>query len=240
MFARLPLLAFLGAAAGALLLWRCSDGGPARQQTLLPHSNPDNAVFGPGKWVRPQDESPALTADAVLSRTDEGDLLIDPALLSFFNQHFVQHPGPAAWEQTERDLRGKLSGAALDQALGLAYAYRRYVDDYDSLLAAQNLNGTSDLARLHGWAQQRHALRQREFGNAVALAWFDNDEANLAAALDELERRAAGAVTEESVTDPRHGPSAEEKRRMAGAHAERVQQILDDAVRSFASLARQA
>ncbi|HEX8955742.1 MAG TPA: hypothetical protein VF798_05685 [Burkholderiaceae bacterium] len=242
MLARLPLTILLGAGAGALALWLSLDSGPAERQAALPLPLPagGNAVFGPGKWVAPQqDDAPSLVADAGLSRTEEGDLLIDPALLSFFNQHFVEHAGPAAWKQTERDLRGRLSGHALDQALELAREYQGYVGDYDALLAAQNLSGTADLVRLRGWARQRHLLRQRDFGNAVALAWFDNDEANLGTALDELEQRASGAVPEEAVTDARYGPSAEDRRRTAEAHAAGLRQILNDAVRSFGSMAPQ-
>ncbi|HEX7645104.1 MAG TPA: hypothetical protein VF472_23120 [Burkholderiaceae bacterium] len=242
MFARLPLTILLGAIAGALALWLSLDAGPAGRQAALPLPSPagGNAVFGPGKWVEPQqDDAPSLAANAGLSLTDEGNLLIDPALLSFFNQHFVEHAGPAAWKQTEGDLRGRLSGHALDQALELAREYQAYVGHYDALLAAQNLNGTADLVRLRGWARQRHALRQRDFGNAVALAWFDNDEANLGTALDELEQRASDAVPDEAVTDPRYGPSQEDRRRMAEAHAAGLQQVLNDAVRSFSSMAQQ-
>jgi len=238
--ARLPLAALLGIAAVALALWLNQGSAPTGRQAEPAPPEGSAGVFGPGKWVAPpQNDVPALVADAVLSQTDEGELLIDPALLAFFNQHFVEHPGAAAWQQTEHDLRGRLSGHVLEQALALAHQYQGYVGDYDTLLAAQNLGGAPDLARLRGWARQRHLLRQRSFGDAVALAWFDNDEANFATAIDELEQRAAGLSTAESVTDPVtdpiYGPSMEQRRRTAQDHATEIEQRVAAAVRSFGS-----
>ena len=236
---RLPVIALLAAGTGALALWMGPDSGPAQRRSPLPQK-PAAEVFGPGAWVAPQqdDAAPAI-ADPALSLTADGDLLIDPALLHFLDLRFAERPGTRAIDLVERDLRTSLSGKALAQALELAHAYPRYITQYDALLAAQNLNGMADLARLRGWAQQRHQLRQRIFGNAVALAWFDNDEANLATAIDELEQRAAGAVAEETVTDPRYGPSAELRRIAAEAHAARLRHIVDAATRGFSSPVQQ-
>lgn len=225
------ILCALGAmGAGAYWLWQEPEQTQAQAQP-----GPVLAVFGPGLIAAPQrsEDSPWIS-DVALSLTDEGDLLIDPALLHFFHQHLVEHAGPAAWENTEHDLRSKLAGKALAQALEIARSYQRYISDYDSLLAAQNLNGTADLVRLRGWAQQRHLLRQRIFGDAIALAWFDNDEANLDTALTELEQHAAGTVPQETATDPRYGPNAQDKHHMAAAHAAHLQQTVQDATRSAA------
>lgn len=221
--------AALGGVGALLCSWWLGGEPDGAQAPARPGPVAAQAVFGPGLLApRQADFQPAT--DAAFSLTDDGDLVVDPALLDFFQQH----TSPAAWNSTEQDLRGRLSGKALEQALEIANNYRRYVGDYDSLLAAQNLGGTADLARLHAWAQQRHLLRQRIFGNAVALAWFDNDEANFNTALNELEQRASGMMDQQSPTDPRYGPSAEDTRRMAAAHEAQLQQVVRKAMRPLA------
>ncbi len=198
-------------------------------------------VFGPGKWVTPRPEAspaPSLNAaEATLLLADSGDLIIDAGLLKVLNFYLVENAGTDTWQRLANDLRGRLPDRALGQAIAIAQRYREYLVQYDRLLAAQNLAQAADLGRLRTWAQQRHALRQRLLGDAVALAWYDNDEANLTQAIDELEQRASGQVQEQSLVDPRYAPSAEQTRRQAEAHERHLHEVLLQATRSFASQA---
>jgi hypothetical protein len=171
-------------------------------------------VFGPGGRVdvgpseslnRPAANLPVAIADASFA-TEERELVVNAELLQVFD-FFLQAPdGQRADASTalRTFLAERLMAASVTKALQIAADYRSYMMQHDALLAAQNFDrrglalSTLDVGRIKTWLQLRRRLRQSVLGEAVAEAWYQNDDAQLLHVLDQLQQAPNADALDES------------------------------------------
>ena len=139
---------------------------------------------------------PAAIAVAPFA-TEEKELIVNAGFLQAFDFFLLN-----AWDGTRTNasaalrtfLVDRLSAASAEKALQIAVDYRSYMTQHDALLAAQNFDrhglvlSTLDVGRIKTWMQLRHRLRQNMLGDAVAEAWYQNDDAQLNHVLDEMQQ----------------------------------------------------
>lgn len=172
---------------------------------------------------------PAVIAIAPFA-TEEKELIVNVGLRQAFDFFLLKASGGTR-ENASTALRTflteRLSAVSAEKALQIAVDYRTYINQHDALLAAQNFDhrdltlSTLDVGRIRTWMQLRQRLRQNTLGEAVAEAWYQNDEAQLnhvlddmtqvgdAGALDDANRRHMQAVVDKATTrfaDIAHGP----------------------------------
>jgi hypothetical protein len=136
-------------------------------------------------------EVPAF--EGVLAITADGRLVPNETLRDVLTYFLLQRAGGDGDAALNNYLGRRLPPPAVAEAMRLAASYRAYMAAHDDLLAAQNLQlqggvTTAALVRLPTWREQRARLRQRWLGNAVALAWYQDDDLQLTQAIDELQR----------------------------------------------------
>ena len=194
-----PLLS-IAAVSSLLLLWHnCSQNdaptSPQRHSEVT-----DYAVFGPGQMSAQLSTQPVTTTNSdvqadqhpslplgELYATEQQQLIINSALLDVINFYLLAPDFAGQLQPLANYLKLHLPELAARQALQIAQQYQVYIGEHDQLLAAQNLSATtSDLNRISSWQQQRLRLRQRLLGEQLQQAWYQNEEAQLQQALDEL------------------------------------------------------
>ena len=172
---------------------------------------PAQPVFGLGRLpptLTPQTAT-AITDDAVagaksagdqdeLFTTEQQDLIVNPGFLYLLNSYLLPSPGAAQVDALNAHLKTSLPPKAFAQAAEIVQHYRHYIIEHDQLLDAQGLQLQSneregvaslnslDVNRIVSWQQQRLRLRERLLGEDVTIAWFQNDDANLLQAIDDL------------------------------------------------------
>ena len=187
-----PLLS-IAAVSSLLLLWH---NGSLNDAPTSPHRHSeitDHAVFGAGQMPsqsaatdNPADQHPPLPLGELYA-TEQQQLIINPALLDVVNFYLLAPDFTGQLQPLANYLNQQLPEIAARQALQIAQQYQVYIGEHDQLLAAQNLSATaSDLNRIGNWQQQRLRLRQRLLGEQLQQAWYQNEEAQLQQALDEL------------------------------------------------------
>lgn len=187
-----PLLS-IAAVSCLLMLWHnCSlnvaPTNPARHSAVAEH-----AVYGPGQMPAQSATKDQLADQSTLMplgelyATEQQQLIINSALLDVLNLYLLAPDFTGQLQPLANYLNQHLPELAARQALQIAQQYQAYIGEHDQLLAAQNLSTTaSDLNRIGSWQQQRLRLRQRLLGEQLQQAWYQNEEAQLQQALDEL------------------------------------------------------
>jgi hypothetical protein len=175
-------------------------------------------VFGPGAWTGntaatwrtpPQIRDP----EEKLGVDDRRQLLVNSALLDTINHYLLDQAGDRDEDDLKDYLKGKLPQTAYAQAVQIIDRYQAYMQRHDEFLAAQNLQkidtninplalSAADIQRIAEWAVQRNRLRQSQLGADVTQAWYQNDDASLRQALDELQQRSNGASTQSTAAAP--------------------------------------
>jgi hypothetical protein len=99
----------------------------------------------------------------------------------------------------------------------------------------------ADIKRISEWAVQRNRLRQSQLGEDVTQAWYQNDDASLKQALDELQQRSNSENSESTTSQTQQGlppvphwsnKSEEEQ------HVQYLLGLLHNATTSFGELKR--
>jgi lipase chaperone LimK len=141
-------------------------------------------------------------------------LVVDRALLDLLHGYLLEQAGPARADALRLHLRQTLTPEAYREAAALVDRYLAYMAAHDALLAVHNITN-NDLRRVAIWCDQRDRLRQRMLGAAVTQAWYRQEDAQLKRIFDTA-------------------PGAD-----AGPYELLTQIALDQAVTSFATLARE-
>ncbi len=208
-----------------------------------------NEVFGPGAWsgrtastwrTPPQIRDP----EEKLGVDDRQQLLVNSALLDAINHYLVDQAGDRDEDDLKDYLKGKLPQAAYAQAVQLVDRYQAYMRHHDEFLAAQNLQTidananpqgltAADIKRIAAWTVQRNRLRQSQLGADATQAWYQNDDASLKQALDELLQRSndAGLSPAAAVPVPHWSNKSEEQQ-----HLHYLLGLLRNATTSFSQL----
>jgi hypothetical protein len=180
--------------------------------------------------------------NAQIELTEQQELIIDSALLSVMNFYLIERHDAQRASALSAYLKKKLPSSAAREAEQIAVNYQAYIAAHDQLLLTQNFNPAGaaasppDLTRLSNWQQQRARLRANMLGERVAQAWYDNDEAILTQALDELrhsqESGGMPAVADNSVNNT--ASTADDQAR----HNWHMREVLNRAVASYSVAAR--
>jgi len=192
-------LAIVGAAIAAICFATqeaqapVPDSGGAKTAT---------AAFGPGAWVNPSSgtgiEPSASSGPPLAPAVDaSGNLIVDTVLRDDIEYFLLEPTDSDSMAALRSYMSMHLPPAASKEAVLLAERYGIYMQRHDYQIAAQNfsLDGnakwTPDTNRIATWLQQRTRLRHEVLGDAVTQAWYQNDDAQLQQALDELQQRGA-------------------------------------------------
>jgi lipase chaperone LimK len=160
---------------------------------------------GPGLLSGPVRDLPTtgidmqLDSDTKIALDDEGHLVPDVALRKLMDA-FLAKGRPSEPQAMAAQLRAllqaRLRQPAASEADRLVTNYQAYLEAEQQLLAAERLtqpdpSGLSDdqVRQLLAWQQQRYQLRQRMLGIPVAHAWFDEEDGNCTAVLNEWEKQ---------------------------------------------------
>lgn len=230
-------LALGGLALSAWYLWPSEPAAPepavgaAGAQGMQPsaQARPERAFFSEVAISEPE---PA----GAIALTDQQDLIVDSAMLDIFNHYLLKGAGGGP-EALARDLQRRLPDSARREAQQIAAHYQAYIAQHDQLLAAQNFpRGGSDQApdpyRLEAWLKQRERLRREVLGERVAQAWFQNEDAYLMQAIEELRRAAAEPQSPPSANTGIVPPAAPDLM----LHAQHMKQVLADATQSYGAV----
>ena len=206
-------------------------------------------VFGPGAWtgytvstwrtppqIRDQEEK--------LGVDDNQQLLVNHALLEVINHYLVEQTGDHDEDDLKDYLKGKLPQAAYAQAVQIIDRYQTYMRQHDELLAVQNLQKidtntnpqaltAADIQRIAEWIVQRNRLRQNQLAANVTQAWYQNEDASLKQALDELLKRSNDASSQPATSAqvPHWSNRSEEEQ-----HVQYLLGLLRNATTSFSQL----
>lgn len=159
------------------------------------------AVFGPGalnavdsgESLNKQEARPLIAPPAGLAAGADGKLQVNAALHDVFDYFLLQQTGNDQARALEAYLKSKLPPAAYTQAQDIASHYQSYMQAHDALLASQNL-GAGDVERIASWREQRDRLRVGMLGENVVQAWYQQDDAGFAEALEQLRQRGPGVT----------------------------------------------
>ena len=190
---------FAAGLTGLFLLWHDAARDSVPTSAHRHDAMADHNVFGPGHLPQPSLPAPSLDSPVdqntalpagELYATEQQDLIINPALLAVFNFYLLAPDSATSHTPLENYLNSRLPAQAARQAMQIAEQYEHYIGAHDQLLAAQNLMNLPvsalDPNRLDSWQQQRLRLRQRLLGEQLEQVWYQNEEAQLQQALDEL------------------------------------------------------
>ena len=160
-------------------------------------------------------------------------LIVNEALRATFDHYLLGHAGAGDKAELLAELRLRLPGPAFDAASLLLDRYIRYMQVHDAQLAARWSFAPlpDDLASLAGWLAQREQLRQSLLGVEATRAWFQNSNAQIQQALDELAQRQQGSASA-GVAGSAPVPHWESATAEA-AHVADLQQLLRSAVTSY-------
>ena len=234
---RMRHIACMAAAACAVALGaNYLQSEPVQSRTVVGPALAAEPAFGPGGRVdvgkleslnASGEGVPAVIAAASFT-TEEGELVVNAGLLQVFDFFMLGVPDDNRGHASialHTFLASKLTAASAQKAMQIAADYQSYMTRHDDLLAAQNFDrrafalSTLDVARIRTWMQLRQRLRESVLGEAVADAWYQNDDAQLNHVLDELQQAGnIGALDD--------------------ANRQYMQRILDQAAMRFADLAR--
>ncbi len=133
-------------------------------------------------------------------------LVVNLALRDVIDYYLLQQAGEGDMGDLKDYLKNKLPPTAYDEAVQIVDHYQAYMRAHDELLAGQDFgtqrNAAPDLKRVAAWRTQRDRLRQAMFGDAVKQAWYQNDDAQLEQALEELEQRGEDASSLSAASGP--------------------------------------
>lgn len=197
LFTSVVLAAGIAAWVAVTIIEKTDSGGGSGsiRMNSITGSAERRDVFGPGILIPSQTSPvPLLQPPADASVDADGNLAINSELLAVLDFFLIEQSddGEAAMEDY---FASRLSNHAHRQAGEIARNYRSYMAEHDRQLAVQNLT-SRDMSRIANWVSQRARLRMLTIGGAASTAWYQNDDAQLQQALNEL---GSNAVSPESV-----------------------------------------
>jgi hypothetical protein len=211
----------------AVVLWQRPADAPAAASAQAAGSW--DAGVGPGLLSSPVRDLPAIDAqlvrDTKIAVDAAGHLVPDRALRSLMDGFLVkgkQSERQAMETELRLFLRQSLRPPAAGEADRLVTAYQAYQQAEEQMLSRERFtqpdpDGLSDeqVKHLLAWQRQRADLRQRMLGAAVASAWFDEEDGNCAAVLDDWQKQLAPPDDDDSneqLARRRFGNSLAERR----------------------------
>jgi lipase chaperone LimK len=211
----------------AVVLWQrpaaAPDAAPAQAA-----ANWDGAM-GPGMLSSPVRDLPTMDAQLVrenkIAVDASGHLVPDRALRNLMDGFLIkgkQSERQAMEAELRLFLRQSLRPPAAGEADRLVTDYLAYQQAEQDLLSRQRFTqpdagGLSEdqVKQLLLWQRQRADMRQRMLGTTVASAWFDAEDRNCAAVLDEWQKQLAPPDdndSNEQFARRRYGATLEQRR----------------------------
>jgi lipase chaperone LimK len=193
-----PLLSSPGAAAGAALAAVAT--GPSA--TASPASPPATVTAPVAPAPLPRSLA-GTQPDGRLAVDENGDLVVDLELRRFFDYYLTatgEEPEAALRARIEAALDARLPARAAGQARALLARYLGYRDAGRGLRAADSANLAERLATVR-------ALRREWLGEAVATAFFGEDERADEAALQRAARTGASGTSASAEATASAGPA---------------------------------
>jgi hypothetical protein len=211
----------------AVVLWQRPAAAP--EAARAPSAGSWDAAVGPGLLSGPVRDLPAIDAqlvrDTKIAVDADGHLVPDRALRNLMDGFLVKgKQGERQAMETELRLflRQSLRPPADGEADRLVTAYLAYQQEEEQMRSRERFTqpdpgGLSDeqVRHLLAWQRQRADLRQRMLGTAAASAWFDAEDGNCAAVLDDWQKQLAPPDDDDSNEQferRRFGNSLEERR----------------------------
>jgi lipase chaperone LimK len=210
-----------------VVLWQRPAAVPDTQPVTAAGSW--GGAAGPGLLSGPLRDLP--TFDAQLVRENKiavdaaGHLVPDRALRTLMDGFLVKgKPGERTAMETELRLflRQSLRAPAAGEADRLVTDYLAYRQAEQQLLARERFtppaaDGLSEeqVTHLLAWQRQRAELRQRMLGSAVVGAWFDEEDGNCTAVLNDWQKQLAPPDdndSNEQFDRRRYGDTLQERR----------------------------
>jgi lipase chaperone LimK len=211
----------------AVVLWQRPAGAP--EAARAPVAGSWDAGVGPGLLSSPVRDLPAIDAqlvrDTKIAVDASGHLVPDRALRTLIDGFLIkgkQSERQAMEAQLRLYLRQSLRPPAADEADRLVTAYLAYQQAEEQMLARERFTqadpaGLSEdqVKHLLDWQRGRADLRKRMLGEAVASAWFAEEDGNCADVLNEWLKQLAPPDdndSNEQFARRRYGQSLEERR----------------------------
>jgi hypothetical protein len=189
--------------------------------------------IGPGVLNGPVREGalgidPQLARDPHLVVDPAGHLVPDLALRTLVESSIGKlkgAPRQAALADLRAFMGAHLKGPAVQEADTIVTAYAGYLDAEELQRARERFSVPDpaglterEVDHLLAWQRQRAQLRERLLGYAVAKAWYEAEDADCAAALQEWRKQSAPVGEGEDADQVElhqrriHGPALEERR----------------------------
>jgi hypothetical protein len=214
-----------------------------------PAAVPQSRFAGPApsvfQTVDPTDAvSPAEANDPRLVLTENRELVVNSELRELIDSFLLEKTDDDRADQLKVYLKSRLPLRAYDEAMQILKRYQAYMKAHDDLLSAQHLNvsvgSNIDIGRIEVWRQQREQLRQRILGAPLALALYQNDDAQLDQAIAEWRQRVEDAQsTMSSASAPRYPVPHWRNKTDEDRHRQYLLGVLEKAVTSYETLGRE-